>query len=220
LGKGKKIEMKLKEKYIKLNSQNRLHGLNIPVIGLTGGIATGKSTVAKFLKNMGLPILDADELVKQIYSQDETKDFIKQNYPKSLRQGNIHFPTLREIFFNDPKAKEEIERFIYQRLPQAFLDALTHLGNPDFIIYDVPLLFEKKLTSLVDLIVVVYAPRNIQCARLMKRDGVLDDMAKNILNHQQDIEDKKSKADFIIDNSMSESELGEEIEKFLKKVLH
>lgn len=212
--------MKLKEKYIKLSSQNRLHGLNIPVIGLTGGIATGKSTVASFLRNKGLPILDADELVKKIYSNDETKNFIKQNFSGAIQQDNIHFPTLRQIFFNDPKAKEEIERFIYQRLPQAFLEALIKLGNPEFIIYDVPLLFEKKLNSLVDLSVVVYAPRSVQRARLMKRDGILDEMAQNILNHQIDIEDKKLRADFIIDNSKSESELGEEIEEFLRKALH
>ena len=212
--------MKLKEKYIRLTSQNILHGLNIPVIGLTGGIATGKSTVAKFFRNKGLPILDADELVKNIYAKDETRNFIKQNFSTAIQHDRIHFPTLREIFFNDAKAKDEIERFIYQRLPQEFLDALTKLGNPDFIIYDVPLLFEKKLNLLVDLTVVVYAPRGVQRARLMKRDGILDEMAQNILNHQEDIEDKKSKADFIIDNSQSETELREEIEQFLRKILH
>lgn len=212
--------MKLKEKYIKLNSQNRLHGLNIPVIGLTGGIATGKSTVAKFLRSKGLPLLDADELVKNIYAKVETKNFVKENFPKAVHQDSIHFPTLREIFFNEPQAKIEIESFIYQRLPQAFLEALTKLGNPNFIIYDVPLLFEKKLNPLVDLSVVVYAPRNIQKARLMRRDGILDEMAQNILNHQEDIEDKKLKADFLIDNSLSETELAEEINQFLRKILH
>ena len=209
--------MKLKDNYKRLNSQSRLHGLSIPVIGLTGGIATGKSTVAKFLRRKGLPILDADELVKNIYAKDETKNFIKQKFSMAIQQDSIHFPTLREIFFNDGKAKEEIESFIYQRLPQAFLEVLVKLGNPDFIIYDVPLLFEKKLNSLVDLSVVVYAPRNIQRTRLMKRDGISEEMAKKILNHQEDIEDKKLKADFIIDNSLSEAELNEEINQFLSK---
>lgn len=212
--------MKLKDKYIKLNSENRLHGLNIPIIGLTGGIATGKSTVARVLRSKGLPILDADELVKNIYAKDETKSFIKQKFPQAFKQDSIHFPSLREIFFKDSKAKGEIESFIYQRLPDAFLNALKGLGNPSFIIYDVPLLFEKKLKALVDLAVVVYAPGNVQRARLMKRDGILDEMAQNILNHQEDIEDKKLKADFIIDNSKSESELNEEIEQFLRKILY
>jgi dephospho-CoA kinase len=220
LGKGKKAIMKLKDKYIKLNSENRLHSLSIPIIGLTGGIATGKSTVARVLRSKGLSILDADELVKNIYAKDETKSFIKQKFPQAFKQDSIHFPSLREIFFKDSKAKEEIESFIYQRLPDAFLNALKGLGNPSFIIYDVPLLFEKKLKALVDLAVVVYAPRNVQRARLMKRDGILDEMAQNILNHQEDIEDKKLKADFIIDNSKSESELNEEIEQFLRKILY
>lgn len=72
----------------------------------------------------------------------------------------------------------------------------------------------------MDLAVVVYAPGNVQRARLMKRDGILDETAQNILNHQEDIEDKKLKADFIIDNSKSESELNEEIEQFLRKILY
>src|SRR5690606_13710936 len=100
----------------------------------------------------------------------------------------VIFPTLRERFFKDPALKKDLEAFIYQRLPKAFHEAYARLGSPSYVVYDVPLLFEKGLDQLVDLRVLVYAPRKIQRARLMKRDGHLEEMAERILDQQMDIE--------------------------------
>lgn len=219
MGKGKEAMKELKEKFIKLSSQKRLHELPAPIIGLTGGIATGKSTVSEILMSKGLPVIDADQLVKKIYALNETKDFIKENFPEGYKHGEIDFPSLRKKFFQDPRAKSDIEGHIYQRLPDVFLKNYYELGSPPFIIYDVPLLYEKKLDILVDLTVTVYAPRKIQEARLMKRDGILEDLAKKILDQQMDIEDKKLKADFIINNSFSHEELIQEVEEFLRQIL-
>jgi dephospho-CoA kinase len=115
--------------------------------------------------------------------------------------------------------KVEIETFIYQRLPDAFMRAYQKLKAPELIIYDVPLLFEKNLDNLVDINVLVYAPRKIQGIRLMNRDGILEDLAESILDQQMSIEDKKRKAQFIIDNSKTETELAEEIKQFLRQIL-
>jgi dephospho-CoA kinase len=209
----------LKNKLIELSSQKRLHELAAPIVGLTGGIATGKSTVSKILQSKGCPIIDADQLVKKIYALNDTKEFIKANFPEGYRNGEIDFPALRQRFFQDPKAKSDIEGHIYQRLPDIFLKEYRELGTPPFIIYDVPLLFEKKLDLLVDITVTVYAPRKIQEARLMKRDGILEDLAKKIIDQQMDIEDKKLKADFVIDNSFSQEELVQEVEELLRQIL-
>src|SRR5687768_3002513 len=96
---GKKIMTRLDPKYVKLDPKTRLHGLQVPVIGLTGGIATGKSTFSKMLEQKGAPVIDADRLVKDIYKLDETKTFIAGRCPDGLRHGEVHFPTLRERFF-------------------------------------------------------------------------------------------------------------------------
>ncbi len=209
----------LKPQFQNLNSATRMHGIDIPIIGLTGGIATGKSTVSKIFVAEGFPVVDADRLVKNVYEQNETRDFVKANFPLAWKNDSVHFPTLREIFFKDPAAKAQIEQYIYQRLPGAFREAVKALGDIKFVIYDVPLLYEKQLDKLVDVKVVVYAPYKIQKARLMDRDDHLEDMAEQIIAHQMDIEEKKLKADFVIDNSWGVEELAEEVEQFLRQVL-
>lgn len=211
--------MKLKAKFNKLTEAQRLYGLDKPIIGLTGGIATGKSTVTKILEAKGLSVLDADRLVKSIYQEQEAKDFIKNNFPDAWIDNEINFPKLRELFFHDPKIKGSVETFIYARLPKAFAEAATLNTKQPFHIYDVPLLFEKKLDQKMDLSVLVYAPRNVQRTRLMDRDGHIEEVAEKILNHQMDIEEKKLKADFVINNSAGLEELAAEVSQFLLQVL-
>lgn len=210
--------MKLKAKYQKLSPQERLYQLRVPLIGLTGGIASGKSTVGKMLQQKGLALINADLLVKDIYSLPETFDFIADNYPDVIKNDTIQFPLLREKVFSDLSVKSQIEAFIYQRLPAAFMRAYQQLKDPQLVVYDVPLLFEKKLEPFFDVKVLVYSPRKVQRARLMLRDGHLESMADNILNQQMDIEEKKLKADFIIDNSQTEAELTEEINQLLRQI--
>ncbi len=211
--------MRLKSALIRLSHQERLYQLSVPVIGLTGGIATGKTIVSGFLESRGFPLIDADELVKDIYAQAETIEFIKANHPEVVKNHTIDFRALREKVFASEEVKTQIENFIYQRLPTAFRDAYRKLKKPDFILYDVPLLFEKKLENLVDVNVLIYAPRKIQRERLMYRDRLKEDLADSILDQQMDIEEKKLKAQFIITNSKSERELADEIKEFMRQVL-
>jgi dephospho-CoA kinase len=212
--------MKLKSSWNKLSPAKRMHKLHVPIIGLTGGIATGKSTVGKILIDQGLPVINADHLVKAIYAKDETKNWISTNYPDVMKGSAIDFKALREKFFSAPVVKEEIEAYIYARMPDAFLSAYENLGKPTFVIYDVPLLFEKHLDVLVDMKVVVYAPAKIQKARLMERDGHAEDLALTIMGSQMDIEEKKDKADFVIDNSSTLEELTEEVNQFLRQTFN
>ncbi len=210
--------MNLKKEWNKLRPEKRLHALKVPVIGLTGGIATGKSTVAKILIEKGLPVINADHLVKSIYGRADTQKFISTNYPDVMIGTEIDFKLLRERFFTAPAVKDEIEAFIYARMKEAFDSAFEKLGQPEFVIYDVPLLFEKHLDSVVDMKVLVYAPAGIQRARLMTRDGHEEPMARTIMESQMDIEDKKVKSDFVIDNSATLVELAEEVNQFLRQI--
>jgi len=209
--------MKLKSQWVKLTAANRLHHLNVPVIGLTGGIATGKSTVAKILAEKGLPVINADHLVKDIYAKPETKEFVRTNYLHVMNGTEIDFRKLRELVFSAPIVKEEVEAFIYARMPEAFDGAYSKLGRPELVIYDVPLLFEKHLDTVVDMKVLVYAPAKIQKARLMERDGHEEAMAMTIMGSQMDIEEKREKSDVLIDNSGTLTELAEEVNQFLRQ---
>lgn len=214
------MSLQLKNEYISKTPETRLYHLNLPLIGLTGGISTGKSTVAEILKSHGFPLLSADQLVKKIYSTEESLDFIKKNFPSAIDNNHINFKKLREIVFFDQEAKIKVETYIYSKLPSVFLHAqeeiLKQFPDAQCLIYDVPLLFEKNLFQKVDLSVCVYLPREIQKKRLMARDRIEADLAEKILDEQWDIELKKSKSDVVIENIRSLKELEEEVSQFIK----
>lgn len=209
----------LKAKYIKLEPGFRLYNFDKPIIALTGGIATGKSTVTKLLEAKGLKIIDADALVKSIYQKEETKEFIRTVFSAAWVNEEISFPKLRELVFQNPKVKEAVETFIYARLPMAFREASEKIKDQNFYIYDVPLLFERNMETKVDLNIVVYAPRKIQLARLIDRDGSKEEIGNKILEAQMDIEEKREKADLVLNNSNSVAELAAEVDQLLQQIL-
>lgn len=210
---------RLDSQFVRLKPEKRLYQLHVPVIGLTGGISTGKSTVAKLFQAHGLSVINADLLVKEIYKNQNTKNFIADRYPECVKNNEIDFSILRSRFFRDTNTKSIIEKFIYQGLPEAFHNAFTKLGPALTVVYDVPLLFEKHLESMVDVSVVVYAPPNVQRSRLMIRDNHQESQAQNIMDQQIPIDQKRGKADFVVDNSGSLEELTAEVDKLLRKII-
>ena len=208
--------MKLASEFVSLSSATRLHHFKVPVVGLTGGIGTGKSTVSKLLMKAGLPLIDADALVKEVYALPETIQFITSINPLVVSNGVINFKLMREHFFTKQELKSKVETHIYQKLPELFTKTYQNLGSPEFVIYDVPLLFERKLQDSIDLCVVVYAPESEQLKRVMARDGVSLEGAKAVLSHQMNIEEKRKLAHHVIDNSGDEAQLQREVGTFLK----
>jgi dephospho-CoA kinase len=205
-------ELKLNSANIRLNAKTRLYELDIPIIGLTGGIATGKSTVSNILRDLGSPIIDADGLIKYIYNQQDTIAFIQSVSPNSILNNKINFQILRKDFFSNSELKLKIENYLYSKLPNAFNYHLSQLNNPSFVIYDVPLLFEKFLEKEIDFTILVFAPRNIQLDRVLARDNCSVDTANKILDYQDAIESKCDKASFVVDNSQDISHLKEQIQ--------
>jgi dephospho-CoA kinase len=193
---------RLKPNFQTLAPKARLYQLEVPLIGLTGGIATGKSSVAALLKRHGLQLISADELIKQAYKEESVTDYLRQSVPHILETEEIDFKTLRAEFFNQPALKDTLTKLLYKQLPVLFDRELKNLQGPvDVLIYDVPLLFENGLEALFDHIVLVYATAEQQKQRTMQRDGSSIELVEKILAEQWSIEDKKKKAHSIIDNS-------------------
>ena len=211
----------LKPEFIQLEPKNRLYQMPQPILGLTGGIASGKSTVSKFLREEGFSIIDADYLVKAVYQKEEVIQEIAKAYPDSIQNNAIDFKVLRQAFFNDSNLQSKIEKIIYQRLPLAFTDEFKSQSSSaqDFIIYDVPLLFEKNLAPLVDLKVCVWCSPKTQIERLMKRDGIDEVLSKKILEKQWDINKKRDQSDLVIKNDGSLDELKTQFDSFLSSIL-
>ena len=210
---------RLRGEFHKLNPQDRLFDLSVPLIGLTGSIATGKSAASAFFNDRGCPIVCADALVKKIYSKPSSLSFIKNLSPDVITENNqIDFKILRKLFFSSEEIKYKVESFIYAQIPQAFLEELKEFSSPEFVIYDVPLLFEKKMEPKFDLTVCIYTTRALQIERLIKRDQIEKSLAEKIIQSQIDIEKKRKLADFFIDNSKSIEKLQENLENFSNKI--
>lgn len=205
----------LKAKFITHTPDSRLYQIPVPIIGLTGGIATGKSTVSEILKKNNIPVIDADRLVKNIYQKSATLEFIAKHFPHVIVDGQIVFKKLRETVFIDHMAKKLVEDYIYALLPAEFKMAFSAFDKPKFIVYDVPLLFEKGLDKYIDLSVCVYAPRSMQLDRLILRDKSSAELASQIINSQMDIEVKKQKADWVLENIENTEKLKATVEKML-----
>lgn len=210
---------KLNSQWVTKTTNTRLYNIPVPIIGLTGGIATGKSTVAQFFKDAGIPVIDADKLVKGIYAKKESHEFVSQHFLEAIVDNAIHFKTLRELAFKNSENQAMLESFIYAQMPDAFVKTYEAFEGCEFIVYDVPLLFEKGLFTKTDVSVCVYSPRGIQLERLVKRDGISIDLAKVILDKQMDIEEKKKKSDLFIVNDGELSVLKNNFDKLLN-ILH
>jgi len=192
----------LAAKWKRLVPQDRLHQRSYPIVAVTGGVASGKSTVAAFLKEQGVPTISADQLVKDIYNWKETQAWLKVLCPAVITDSGIDFPQLRKFVFTDPALKSQVESYLYERLPQAFAAAEKKFPRIPWLAYEIPLLFERKMEKMFDVVVVSWVRRDVQKNRLLTRDPhTTVETAEAILSQQMSLDEKKQKADLVFDNS-------------------
>lgn len=201
----------LKQEFVRLNQKDRLYKLPVPVIGLTGGVASGKTTVSYILRDRGLTVVCADTIVKKVYHKESSLEYVRKNFPNAYQDREILFPVLRKMVFNDPKIRKQLEDFIHPQMEEVFLDEVRDKLDNGAILYNTPLLFEKKINLLTDISICVYCDSETQIERIIKRDSIDQELAKKMLASQIDIEEKREKSDFVIDNSKNHQHLLEEI---------
>ncbi len=177
-------------------------------IVLTGGIGTGKSTVASLLKLYGYKVIDGDKISKEVF--EEKKEKIKEIFNTTDRR------KIRKIVFNDKEKLKKLEKLILPEVKKRIINLSKKLEKDDIPYFvDLPLYFEKQNYPEFKKVLLIYAPKEIQIQRVVKRDKTSVDEVKAILNNQMDIEEKKLLADFVIDNSKDLKHLQSQIEKFL-----
>jgi dephospho-CoA kinase len=199
------------------------------IVGVTGGIASGKSTVARMLEECGAPAVDFDVLARQIVQPGEPayKEVVAFFGTEALQDdGRLDRKKLAARVFGDERKRKALENMTHPRIVEAFLDQVREMTarNEDAIIQAViPLLFEVKLQHLVQKVLLVYVPREMQIKRLIKREGISQDAAENILKAQLPIDEKLQYADFVIHNEGTLEEtrrqvglVWEELKKCLK----
>jgi len=175
------------------------------IIGLTGGIASGKSTVARLLEKLGAVVIDADQLAREaVLPGSAACTKIAEAFGSGILNpdGTIDRKALGSIVFSDPAARNRLEAITHpaiRRLAEERIEQLRTAGAA-VVFYMAPLLIEAGLTSRVDEIWVVYADRDTQLQRLMLRDAMGRDEARQRLAAQMGMEEKKTFARIVIDN--------------------
>lgn len=155
-------------------------------VALTGGIASGKSTVAKFFAALGVPIIDTDQVARQVVEPGQPPlERLVERFGAAILtpDGHLDRPKLREIVFSDPKARADLEALTHPAIGSAVQAWSAAAGGP-YQILIIPLLVEKGLTSQVDRVLVVDCDEELQIRRLQARDGSTVEQARAILNAQ------------------------------------
>ncbi len=186
-------------------------------IGLTGGLASGKSTASDVFKKMGVPVVDADFLAHEAL-EAKKESLLKVFGPDILDSGGrVDRSLLGKKIFSDQKSRKSLEAIVHpyvQKKVNENKGLLKSLGHK-IAVYDVPLLFENHLEDHFDHILVVYIPESLSLKRLMARDGLSRQEAISRIQSQMDIEEKKKRADTLIDNQGNRGELEKKIKHFL-----
>ena len=186
-------------------------------IALTGGIATGKSTVASLLALNGMRVIDADNISHEIL--DASSGWVKENFGDEFVEGTkVDRTKLGTLIFSDDKAKKKLEEFLHPKI-RAEIEKRSQKQDTFKFPYliDIPLFFETGAYDIKES-VVVYTPSDIQLERFMKRNGYSKEESLRRINSQMSIEEKKKRATWIIDNSKDLKHLQSECEKFVEKI--
>jgi len=177
--------------------------------GLTGGIATGKSTVSSFLKEAGAIIIDADIIAKEaVIKNSPAWHEIVKTFGKEvlLADGEINRTYLGDIIFKDHSKKEVLNKIVHPYVSKKMFEMVEEIrrSSPDSVaILDIPLLVESGTYKSFEDVILVYIPEKIQLKRLMERDSISETDAMYKIRSQMPIEEKKQHATIVIDNSKS-----------------
>ena len=189
------------------------------IIGLTGSIGMGKSTVAQMFVDEGVPLFDADAAVHQLQGPDGALvEEIESLFPGTTTREGVDRQKLGAAVLGDPAALQRLEQLIHPavaQLRQAFLE--KHRDEP-MILFDIPLLFEKGGAKGMDHIIVVSAGPEQQRARVLSRPGMSEQRFEQINSLQMPDADKRQKADSVIDTSLPHAETRREVHKLVQKL--
>ncbi|BDG46186.1 dephospho-CoA kinase [Parageobacillus sp. KH3-4] len=191
-------------------------------IGLTGGIASGKSTVTKMIRELGIPVIDADQIARDVVKMgEEAYKQIIQTFGQDILQenGEIDRTKLGAIVFHNEQERKKLNAIIHPVVRRRMLaekEAYVQKGAQT-VVLDIPLLFESELTHLVDKIIVVYVDDDVQLERLMKRNGFSKEEALARIRAQMPLREKVKKADAVIDNNGTIEETKQQLLQIFKR---
>ncbi|MCT0485767.1 dephospho-CoA kinase [Weissella paramesenteroides] len=192
-------------------------------LGLTGGIATGKTTISNYLKTKGIPVLDADEYARKVVEPGTPGlTDIVNTFGKQVLQsdGSLNRKLLGQIIFNDMTARQKLNGITHPRIQQMMTDELQKLAKDKtpLVNLDIPLLLENHNIAGADAIMVVTVPESIQLNRLMQRNNLTKEEAQRRIDAQMPLSEKEKLADFIVDNSGTIANTLTQVDKVIQNI--
>lgn len=185
-------------------------------IGLTGGIASGKSLVSGFFEDEGIVVLDADKIYKNLL---KTNKLLYNEIKKTFKLEELDLKELSEIVFNDKAKLKKLNQIAHPYVLRVFDEQLIRLSKTEkVVVLDVPLLFEAKMKTYCDTIICVYADVEIQIERLQKRNGINVEEAMKRIESQMPLKEKCQLSDYIIDNSRDIENTKRQFASILSKI--
>lgn len=191
-------------------------------IGLTGGIASGKSTVSAMLEARGIPVVDADQVYHELIARDgELLGALRDEFGDGVftADGALDRGALGAVVFSDPEALKRLGEITHPRVRTAMVAAMDgHAGSsppPPAVVGAIPLLFENGLEALFDVTVVVDVPAQVQLTRLCSRNDLDEDSARARIASQMPLEERRSRADHAVSNAGSREETEAGVEELL-----
>lgn len=189
------------------------------VLGITGGIATGKSSVVQHFINLGFPVVDADIIARHLLDQNEQayNEVVKVFGSEILQEnGEINRQALGALVFNHPDKLKQLDELMAPFLQESILAAIKQASqNQKLVIVDVPLMYEKGYDEWMDQVAVVYCTPNQQLKRLMQRNQLTEKEAKQRIDSQLPIEMKKLLAEVVFDNSNDLTQTIQQVDTWL-----
>jgi len=197
------------------------------IVGLTGGIGTGKSTVSRKLRERGYPVIDLDVISREVIEYPEVIDELVRNFGNEILENqnntsgkkSISRNKLRQTVFKEEKKVSVLNSIMHPPIVEEMRRQIEELRKSYKTVFvEVQLLFEAKLEKEFDIIVLVYADKKTQLERVLKRDGRSEGEVQQIINAQMDMTEKRRLSNYIIENNGNSEILDLEIEKFIKKL--
>ena len=190
------------------------------IVGLTGGIASGKSTVSNLFRKYGIEIVDADKVAKEVSEKKESIEKISNIFGKDIldSDGKIVREKLREKAFKNRELLQELNKIIHPQVMEYFKRKKEENSKDEILIFDIPLLYETKMEYLCDKIIVVVVDVQKQIRRVVARDGSSEELAKKIIFNQMPLDEKIKKADIVIMNDGTLDELEAKVMKIYREL--
>jgi dephospho-CoA kinase len=194
-------------------------------VGLTGGIASGKSTVAEAFAQLGAKVLDADKVAREVVlpGQPAWRKLQQAFGPEFfLPEGEVNRSKLRRLVFSNPEERGKLNAIVHPEVMKEIdrrFEQLTTSTQDGVVVVDVPLLLEVGVAHRFDRVIVVYVTENVQIKRLRERDGLSLDGARRALGTQMVLDKKVEQADYVIDNSSTRDETQAQVEKVWQELL-